>query len=307
MDTAIDSGKNNKQKKILITGATGFIGKNLSEQFADVYVIFAPTHAELDLGDSIAVREYLKQESFDVVLHCATHNATRNSIKDVSQTLENNLRYFFNLARCSDMFGRMIYFGSGAEYDKSNAPVCVEEDFFDTFVPGDAYGFSKYISAMLAERSDNIYDLVVFGCFGRYEDWEIRFISNACAKAAHDMDITVNQNVAFDYLYVNDLASITRYFIEARKPMFKRYNACTGMSIDLYTLAELVRDISGKKLDIIVKREGTGREYSGSNRRLLEEIGPFNFTDPCWSIKELYGWYDANKNLFDKRLLLTDK
>lgn len=307
MNTAIDFEESGRQKKVLITGATGFIGKNLNEQLAGRYEIVAPTHTELDLGDSIAVQKYLKRGSFDVVLHCATHNATRNSKKDVSQTLESNLRYFFNLTRCNDMFGRMIYFGSGAEYDRLNAPKYVSENFFGTYVPSDAYGFSKYISALIAEGSDNIYDLVVFGCFGMYEDWEIRFISNACAKAAHGLDITIKQDVAFDYLYINDLARVVRHFIEANELPFKRCNVCTGSSVYLHGLAKLVREVSDQDIDIIIKREGIGREYSGSNSRLLHELGGFDFADMRQSVEELYRWYEANKDSIDRNLLLEDK
>lgn len=299
---------NQRIKKLLITGGSGFIGRNLVEQFAGQYAISAPTHAEFDLMDSVSVHDYLEKEAFDVVLHCATHNATRNSKQDTGLVLENNLRYFFNLARCNNLFGRMIYFGSGAEYDKPNVPVHVSEDFFGKYVPSDAYGFSKYIMALAAETACNIYNLVVFGCFGKYEDWEIRFISNACAKAVHGMDITIKQNVSFDYLYVNDLAVITRHFIEAKDPTFKRYNACTGSAVDLYALAELVREISGKDIKIIVKREGMGREYSGSNERLLAEIGsPPVFTSLRRSIGELYAWYETNRSLIDRNLLLDDK
>jgi GDP-L-fucose synthase len=300
-------GREGETKKVLITGSGGFIGRNLNEQLVDCYAITAPTHSDLDLADAVVVREYLEKGGFDVILHCATHNATRNSTKDISQTLENNLRYFSNLARCNDLFGKMIYFGSGAEYDKPNAPKCVDEDFFGRYVPSDAYGFSKYISSLIAEGKGNIYNLVVFGCFGKYEDWEIRFISNACAKAVHGMDITINQNVAFDYLHIDDLVKVVRHFIEAEELAFKRYNVCTGVVIGLHTLAELVREVSGKHIGIIVKQEGMGREYSGSNARLLEEIGQFNFTDLRQSIKELYGWYEENKDSINKQLLFTDK
>jgi len=201
----------------------------------------------------------------------------------------------------------MIYFGSGAEYDKANIPPKVKEDFFNVHVPSDDYGFSKYISALIAENADNIYDLILFGCFGKYEDWEIRFISNACAKSVNDLDITIRQNVKFDYLDVNDLVEIVRYFIEAGKLRFKRYNICTGRSNDLYSLAKLVKKASGKKIGIKIKKSGWGREYSGNNRRLIKEIGKFNFKSLPQSIKELYGWYEGNKKILDNKLLLADK
>ena len=38
-------------KNILITGGSGFIGKNLREQLQGKYNIYAPSHSELELLD----------------------------------------------------------------------------------------------------------------------------------------------------------------------------------------------------------------------------------------------------------------
>jgi nucleoside-diphosphate-sugar epimerase len=41
--------------KILVTGASGFIGRNLAEHFRPVHDVAAPSRAELDLLDDAAV------------------------------------------------------------------------------------------------------------------------------------------------------------------------------------------------------------------------------------------------------------
>ncbi|MBA4388986.1 MAG: hypothetical protein C0404_13475, partial [Verrucomicrobia bacterium] len=73
------------QKKIFISGATGFIGRNLREQLQGDFSISAPSRAELDLLEAGAVYDHLRRNTFDVVIHCATWNATRNSTKDLSK------------------------------------------------------------------------------------------------------------------------------------------------------------------------------------------------------------------------------
>ena len=294
-------------KKILITGGSGFIGRNLREQLAKNYEIIASSSSELNLLETKEVHNFLSRHCFDVVIHSTTHNATRNSDKDLGLVLKNNLLMFYNLARCNKLFGRMIYFGSGAEYNKEKCPPKVREDQFGIYVPRDDYGFSKYISALATEKADNIYDLALFGCFGKYEDWEIRFISNACCKAIFNLDITIKQNVYFDYLYIDDLVKIVDWFINANNLSHKRYNICTSALIDLVTLGRKVKNISGKKINIITREEGFGREYSGNNDRLMKEMGGFQFASIDEAIENLYQWYEANKLLLDKKLLLFDK
>jgi UDP-glucose 4-epimerase len=292
--------------KVLITGGAGFIGRNLTEQLKNRFTISAPTSSELNLLDADAVRAYFDRNAFDVVIHAATWNATANSPKDVSKVLENNLRMFFNLVRCEGLYGKLIHFGSGAEYDRSHWIPKMKEDYFDTYVPADDYGLSKYIIAKYAASHPKIYNLRLFGVFGKYEDWEIRFISNACCKVAWDLPITIRQNVFFDYLYIDDLVRITEWFI-LHDGSEKTYNVCTGTALDLHSLANKVLTISGKDISIVIARQGLGREYSGDNARLLEEIGPFSFSPVDACIRELYSWYAEHKQSIDRDKLLSDK
>ncbi len=153
----------------------------------------------------------------------------------------------------------------------------MREDYFGTYVPKDAYGFSKYIMSSVCESADNIYDLRLFGVYGKYEEWERRFISNAICRALKGKDITIQKNVYFDYLWIDDLCCIMDWFI-GHTPKHKHYNVCRGKKIDLYTLALMVREILDIPCDIVVGEPGWKPEYTGNNERLLQEVGSIKFT-----------------------------
>ncbi|HOW58290.1 MAG TPA: NAD(P)-dependent oxidoreductase [Candidatus Omnitrophota bacterium] len=292
--------------KIFISGGSGFIGRNLKEQLAGKYEIHAPGREELDLLDPEKVRSFLKDHHFDIVIHCATWNATRNSKKDTAKILENNLRMFFNLARCCGDFGRLINFGSGQEYDREHWIPKMKEEYFDMHVPQDQAGFSRYLIGRYVALAHNIVNLRPFAVFGKYEDWEIRFISNACCKAVWDLPITIKKNVFYDYLYIDDLVKITNWFIQNR-PKEKVYNICTGRTYDLLTLAKKVLKVSGKNLEIKIAQPGIDKEYSGDNARLFQEMGSVSFEDIDHSISALYEWYKIHKKDINRELLLKDK
>jgi len=291
------------KKRIFITGATGFIGRNLKEQLENEYHIEAPDSKELDLLNEGDVSTFLKKHNFDMIIHAASHNETRTSTKDKSQVLCNNLRMFFNLARCNNSYGRMFYFGSGAEYDMNYYVSKMKEDYFDTYVPTDDYGFSRYIMAKYIKNSQNIYDLRLFGCFGKYEDWRIRFISNAICRVLFDLNITISKNVYFDYLYIDDLVKILKILIEKKNIQHHYYNVCTGIVIDLKTLAKIVLKSSGRKGSIKIAKQGFKKEYSGDNSRLMREIKGFSFTPIGSAIIELYKWYEKNLAIIDSNHL----
>ena len=290
---------------ILITGGSGFIGRNLVEQLTKSYKVFAPIHKELELLDEKIVKDYFKGHKFDIVIHSAVRPGHRNA-KDPSNQLYNNLRMFFNIIRNEKAFGKMIFLSSGAVYDASKILLKVKESDFDAYVPVDEHGFSKYIIAKYIEKLDNIVELRIFGIFGKYEDYAIRFISNTICKAIFDLPITIKQNRKFDYLFIDDLIPVIDYFIE-NKCSHKAYNVTPDKPIELLSLAEKVKKVSGKNLPVVVNNKIKGIEYSGDNSRLKNEMGTLKLTPIDLAIQKLYDWYLENRSSINKEILLVDK
>lgn len=291
--------------KILVTGGTGFIGRNLIEKLSGSYTVLAPTRQQLDLSDSDAVRSYLEKHGVDAVIHSATTPGHRNA-PAVADLASKNIRMFLNFARNRHLFGKMLYLGSGATYDMRYCVPRMPETYFDTYVPVDSHGFSKYVIASLIEGYDNIVELRLFGIFGKYEDYAIRFISNAICKCLFDLPITIKQNRRFDYLYIEDLVPVLEYFLR-HEADHKVYNVTPDQTVELKWLAELIRGYSGKNMDIEIVEPGTGLEYSGDNSRLRQQMPSLRFTPITESVRALFEWYVHHRHLVKKELLLVDK
>lgn len=254
--------------------------------------VYCPKRGDLNLLDSQAVYEYLMKNEFDVVIHCAI---TLTSV-------EQNLKMYFNIERCSGSFRKMLCIGSGAEYDMKNYIPKMKEKYFAKHIPSDIYGFSKYVIAKdIENKHRNIYNLRVFGIYGKYEDYRRRFISNNICRVLSGLNISIKKNMYFDYLYIDDFSRIVEMFI--KKDGAKRsYNICTGKSIDLLMLAKIIREIDGKNVPINIKEEGLNAEYTGDNTLFLQEYRDFNFTEPKKAISELYSWYKDSSNIvFDAK------
>ena len=148
--------------KILITGGKGFIAKNITETLCNDYTIIATDSKELNVLDSDKVYSFITKNKFDVIIHAATYDAAPTfSTKDPDKVFENNLKMFYNIARCKDYFGKMIYFGSGAEFGRENWVPKMNENYINKNIPTNwPYGLSKYIMTKYTnELKDNIYNL----------------------------------------------------------------------------------------------------------------------------------------------------
>jgi len=292
-------------RNVLITGAEGFIGRNLKEQLRDKYTLLTPPHSELDLMNSDAVREYFQKNQIDVVVNCASAGAKgykgagAEKVFQETDILSQNLRMLFNLLdNLKDK--RLISFGSGAEYDKTKEIKKVREKDFGKSIPPEIYAFSKYTLSKYIECSDkDIVHLRFFAVYGKYEDYKVRFISRAICRNLFGLPIVINKNALFDYLYIEDVVKIVEHFINNRGKE-KIYNAGTGNPVELLTAANLINEIAEKPSEIVVQNPGFNNEYSCDVSLLREEM-PLEFTPLKDGIKKLYDYYKENLDSIDKQ------
>lgn len=255
--------------------------------------------------DADGVRQYLERHRVDAVIHCATTPGHRNA-PQVPDLAARNIRMFLNIARNRHRFGKMIYLGSGAIYDMRHYSPRMREDDYENHIPADDHGFSKYVIAKLMEGYDNVVELRLFGVFGKFEDYAIRFVSNAICKSLLRLPITIKQNRRFDYVYVDDLVAVIEHFLHT-KPKYRSYNVTPDETSELKALAELVKKHADRDLDILLRQPGMGLEYSGDNARLKNEMGGLPFSPLSASVGKLYKWYEENLGLIDRSKLLIDK
>ena len=292
--------------KILVTGGNGFIGRNIKESFLkEKYLIVAPSRQELDCSNDKNMEAFFLKNSFDVVIHAAAKPAHRNAA-DPNGILYTNSRMAINLLKYTNSWGRLLNMGSGAIYDMSHYQPKMKEEYYGSHVPSDEHGYTKYLLGLLFPHHPNVIDFRIFGIFGKYEDYAIRFISNAICKTLFDLNITIRQNRKFDYLFIDDLMSIIDHFIE-NDAKYSAYNITPDHSVELLHVAQIVKTISGKSIEIQVAQDGMGQEYSGDNFILKAEMRNVNFTPIERSIEMLYQWYERNKSTLEIRKLLKDK
>jgi GDP-L-fucose synthase len=90
-------------KRVLLTGGSGFIGRNIKDYLSEKYILFAPTRKELNLLSETDVRDYISQNNIEIVIHAANPNPVKNSLDKAESMVEDSIRVFLNLYQAQDI------------------------------------------------------------------------------------------------------------------------------------------------------------------------------------------------------------
>ncbi|MFA6074231.1 MAG: NAD(P)-dependent oxidoreductase [Negativicutes bacterium] len=273
--------------KVIITGANGFVGRNLAERLSTAHQVLAASRQTLNLLDEAAVKQYVSLHQPDAIIHTAT---TGGYGKSATNVLEQELRMFFNIERSIDNNIMLINCGSGAEYDRRYWQRKMSEDYFDQHVPVDEYGYGKYLIAKAIDNSKKkIVNLRIFGLFGKYESCYYKFISNAILKNLLGCPLVIQRNTRFDYLFIDDFCAVVAKIL-AKAPVHKQYNVTPDDSVELVDITKKIIKLTGQKNDVTIVNNDFSREYSGNNSRVKKEysIKFSNFDDGLIALIEYY-------------------
>ena len=236
-------------KKILVTGANGYIGSTLVNNLQDD--ITKLTRDVVDLTNQSKVDEWFKGKKFDVVIHCATAGGNRLK-QDTSDVTHQNLQMFYNLLRNKKHFKKLINIGSGAEFDRSQniAPIWTEDN---NRFPTDPYGLSKSIINKLIQQQDNFYTVRVYAVFDENE-LETRFIKNNITRYNNNESIEIYKDKIMDFFYMEDLISVVKYYIETKNPP-KELDCVYKDKYHLSNIAEMINELNTHKVEIKCSNE----------------------------------------------------
>ncbi|AFM22890.1 NAD-dependent epimerase/dehydratase family protein [Desulfomonile tiedjei] len=317
-------------RRILITGASGFVGANLARTLLasghEVHLLLREHHLDwrlqdirkhvsvtrADLRDADLLFRAVKQIRPEWIFHLAAYGAYSFQT-NIQQTFETNLLGTANLVQaCLETgFEVLVNTGSSSEYGfKDHAPS--EGDLPE---PNSYYAVSKVSATMFcrytAESKEvRIPTLRLYSAYGPYEEPKRLMPTLIRCGLEKKFPPLVNPETARDYVYIDDV--VHAYILVAQtsgREFGAIYNVGTGRETKLSEVVKIARDV----LDIPGEPQWGSMEsriwdtstWVADNRKIRDELG----WHPKYSFEQgfrlMVRWFEENPKMLNANHVLS--
>jgi len=312
-------------EKVLVTGATGFVGANLTRRLLiegyNVAILTRRTSNkwrlndvlrdvdkyEVDLLESKKLKSTIEEIKPSVIFHLANEGVYGGVAAADQKMVETNLLGFLNLIESCDGidYRCLINTGSSSEYGIKQTPM--KED--DACEPVTAYGVSKYAASLYASftaktKNKPIITLRLFSPFGPYDDSR-RLVSYAIINAIKGNELKLaSRDAVRDYVFIDDVLELYLKTInKAEKFRGEIFNVGTGVETKIsYIIDTIIKII--KSQSIVKWGENASRSFDAKKWKadITKTSHSFNWKPSC-SIKEglekTIEWFKNNMSLYE--------
>ncbi len=253
-------------KRVLVTGATGFVGANLARRLLadghEVHLLVRPGYArwriaairddvrvhEAALVDAAVVAALFARVRPDWVFHLAAHGAYSGQT-DLAQMVQTNVVGTINLveAALGPGFEAFVHAGSSSEYGfKDHAPP--ETEWLE---PNSHYAVTKASATLFCRytaqsRGVAIRTLRLYSVYGPWEE-PTRLVPTLVVRGLRgELPPLVSPDTARDYLYADDVSDAC--LLAASRPDQEPgavYNLGTGVQTTLREVVAVARRVLG--------------------------------------------------------------
>ena len=314
-------------QRVLVTGGAGFIGSHLIEQLSveEGYEIIAfdnlsiGSHnvkflksigTELIIGDIIATKDLTKiSGKIDIIIHLAAMNRAPRSIKNPVKSNSVNITGTINLLEFARKHDSKFIFASSSSVFGHIETMPRPEDTYE-FKPSHPYGLGKMTSEHYCRLYNEHYNLDTksiryFAVFGPRQSPKLTYsavIPKFVNAAIKNKPITVyGGNQSRNFTYVKDSVKATLLIALAEKTKYNIYQIAGNEEIIINKLADLIEEISGKKIIREIQEFQQGDIFK-SIPEMSHIVDEFNFKPKYTfleALKETYIWFRDNQNYFE--------
>lgn len=305
-----------KQDKIYVAGHRGLVGsaivRNLKSKGYNN--IIGKTHAELDLTNQQAVREYFEQEKPDIVVLAAAKVGGINANNTTpAEFAYENMQIQCNIIKCCHDFKvkKLLFWGSTCIYPKMAEQPIVEDALLSGPLEetNEAYAIAKISGLEMCkffkrQYGDDFISCMPTNLYGPYDNYDLHgsHVMPAMIRKFHEAKEQDKPTVELwgsgaplrEFLYSDDMADACVFLLENYSGE-QHVNIGTGKEITIKELAELVKSTVGYQGEIVWNSEmpdGTPRKLTDVTK--LHKLGWHHKIELQDGVKLAYQWFVEN-------------
>jgi len=269
-------------KSILVTGATGFLGRHVvRDLLRRGFKVEAKSRADGDVCDA---ETWKKFPATDCVIHLAGSTFVPDSWDDPSKFLQNNMSgTSLALDFCRNHEAKFVFFSTYMYSREAVMPV--SED--SKLRPSNPYSLSKFFGENLCKFYSEHFGVkaVIFRPFNVYGLGQSeKFLIPSIIRQARLSDVIEVQDTkpSRDYVYVEDLLAALNCAITTDIEL-EVMNIGTGRSYSVLELIETLGIVSNRKFKIrsaMIERQSEIMHTQADNSRAREILN----WEPEWSL-----------------------
>lgn len=316
-------------KKIYLAGHRGMVGAAiLSQLHGDGYKnVVVRSHAELDLTDQVAVREFMQQEKPDyVILAAAKVGGIHANNEYPAEFIYQNLMMEANVIHQAWASGclSLLFLGSSCIYPKLVAQPMAENALLTGTLEAtnEPYAIAKIAGIKLCESYNRQYgtdyrSVMPTNLYGPNDNFHLEnsHVIPAMIRKFHDAKAANLPTVTLwgtgkamrEFLHVNDMAAACLHVLGLSKqryqsstePMLSHLNVGTGEDVTIHELAEIIQKVVGFQGEIIwdsTKPDGTPRKLMNVDK--LKSLGWQPRIKLAEGLVSTYRWFSDHQGEF---------
>jgi|TARA_B110000438_G_scaffold275296_1_gene296154 UDP-glucose 4-epimerase len=252
-------------KKILITGATGFIGTNLIPQLIKNHKIVGISKNKIKSSKNFSsssvdiTNKNLKiKNKFTDIIHMAAYSDVTYCNLNPTKCYELNVKStqkMLEIARKKD--SNFIFLSSSHVYGNPIKQPIAEDSLYN---PSTHYASSKRMSEILCETYAKTYglDIQIARLFSVYgpKSPKSNLIFNIMNQIINNSRIILgNTYPKRDFIFISDVIMGLIKILNSKKKGFQVYNLASGKSTSVENIVKNCLTISNKKLKIVSSKE----------------------------------------------------
>tara|TARA_B110000305_G_scaffold242011_1_gene319066 strand:- start:252 stop:1208 length:957 start_codon:yes stop_codon:yes gene_type:complete len=308
-----------KEKKIIITGGTGFLGSNLSQLLDSKKIKHkCISSKDFDLKKYDQVESMFRYHKPDYVFHLAAKVGGIMDNKNFKADFYyNNILIDANIFRMSSKYKikKLITTAAGCGYPANISDNLKEKNIWDGY-PHDAsasFSLAKKMQIVQSKAYKEQYNLksivlIPSNAFGEYDNFNleqshvipalIRKFSEAVRFKKDKVFVWGSREVYRDFIHISDIAeglliAATRY--NDQQPL----NLCTGKKTSIGEVVDILESVSGFSGKICWEKN----KPKGQNTRTMSSSLQKKLL-PQWKVKktlkeglsQTYSWFTKNYN-----------